>query len=222
MKKVLLLIVAALMAVGMEMRAEDVDVIKVTIDGVRYAAFYSQWYGNVAYVIHTEDDLTKPSGYTGDIVVPATITHEGVEYNVRYVDEFAFYESTVTSVDLPASIATFYEHCFMDCMNLQRMVIRAEEPPKSRIWTQPYTFLAIFGDLDPDQLHVFVPAGCIEVYQESDHWWNEVRHYHEIGDPEGVENVPVSGKAHKKIVDGVMLIEQDGKVFNVLGTMMNK
>lgn len=221
MKKILLLIVAAMMAVGMEVRAEDEGVIKTWIDGVRYALYESPYTGEkMAYVIHTGDDKTEQSSYTGDIVIPETVTYEGVDYTMRYVEDNSFMKSTITSIDLPSTVTTIYEKAFLDCMNLQRMVVRATTPPKSRIWSQPYDFDQVFGSLDPDQLHVFVPVGCIETYQQSNQYWNAVMHYHEIGDPEGVENVQVSGKAHKKIVNGVLLIEQDGKLLNVLGVQV--
>ena len=45
------------------------------------------------------------NSYTGDVVVPAEVTYEGVTYPVTAVDEYAFQQcSGLTSVQLPASI----------------------------------------------------------------------------------------------------------------------
>lgn len=219
MKKFLLLIMAAMMAVGMEVRADDGEV-ETWIDGVRYVVFQSPYppYDYLAYVIHTSDELTEPSSYTGDIVIPDTVIYESVGYRVKNIYESAFSQSTITSIDIPASVTVINKEAFYNCMSLRKIISRGATPPRSQIISNPDLYQEVFGSLDPSLVDVYVPKGYIEAYQNSGLFWEAFTKYHEIGEEEGIENVQrEDAKTRKVIYNGQVYILQEGQTYTLTG-----
>lgn len=71
---------------------------------------------------------TAYTGYSGDIVIPATVTYGDVTYNVTSVREYAFavknnYNAKLTSVQLPESITTLGNNAFHNCTKLKSVNI---------------------------------------------------------------------------------------------------
>ena len=69
---------------------------------------------------HVEGDYwggyTKP---TGSLIIPSSVTHDGVDYTVVSIGEFAFYECTgLTAVTVGDSVCAIYSHAFFGCSNL--------------------------------------------------------------------------------------------------------
>ena len=67
-----------------------------------------------------------PDGYTGDIVIPATVEYNGVEYNVVAIDNHAFSSVTSegpTSVTLSEGLTSIGVGAFNYCKNLQSITI---------------------------------------------------------------------------------------------------
>lgn len=59
---------------------------------------------------------TKP---TGSLIIPSSVTHDGVDYTVVSIGEFAFYECTgLTAVTVGSSICEIYSYAFGHCSNL--------------------------------------------------------------------------------------------------------
>ena len=91
MKKLLLLMLMVLPVVAI---AAD----PVKIDGIMY---YIQSKNNTAEVAQ------KSSGYEGCVVIPASVTYDGVTYPVTTIGECAFStSSSVTSVTIPNTVTT--------------------------------------------------------------------------------------------------------------------
>lgn len=63
-------------------------------------------------------ETTGNSTYTGDIIIPATVSYEGITYTVTAIGDDAFYYSTVTSVTLPNTIKEIGGTSFKSCNNL--------------------------------------------------------------------------------------------------------
>lgn len=58
------------------------------------------------------------SKYTGDIVVPSVVTHDGKNYSVVAIDGWAFYTSNITSIKLPNTITSIGRLSFYSCQKL--------------------------------------------------------------------------------------------------------
>ena len=69
--------------------------------------------------------VTKnPDKYKGNVKIPAYVTYEGLKYNVRYIEDFAFnYCSDLTSVIIPSSITSIGASAFEGCTNLNSIEI---------------------------------------------------------------------------------------------------
>ena len=62
--------------------------------------------------------------YTGDVVIPASITVEGVDYNVTSIENRAFYECReLTSISIPNSVTSIGEYAFYYCSALSSISI---------------------------------------------------------------------------------------------------
>lgn len=55
--------------------------------------------------------------YSGEVIIPSTVTHEGTTYRVTSIGEYAFYDcSNLASITLPESLTSIGEHAFSFCI----------------------------------------------------------------------------------------------------------
>ncbi|MBR6283572.1 MAG: leucine-rich repeat protein, partial [Muribaculaceae bacterium] len=66
---------------------------------------------------------TGDVAYSGDIVIPATVEHDGVIYNVTTVGTVFQNNTAVTSLKLPSSVTTLPESCFASMTGLLELEI---------------------------------------------------------------------------------------------------
>lgn len=67
--------------------------------------------------VDTKEAIVYRSDYSGVIIIPGTVTHEGVSYVVKGIWESAFEECTnVTSITLPNSITSIGDKAFYKCI----------------------------------------------------------------------------------------------------------
>ena len=116
--------------------------------------------GTMIFYSWTDEDHTAlevvsngDGEYRGDVVIPASVNHEGESYPVTRIGDRAFYEcreltsvtipegvtaigkeafyecDRLTSVTIPGSMATIGEAAFQGCGNLNSISCYAEEPP---------------------------------------------------------------------------------------------
>ena len=92
-----------------------VRAINVEIDGIMYNI-------NVKTGL-TEVVANTSHQYTGDIVIPETITYEGKEYTVTAIGQGAFSQRDITSITLPNSITSIGNSAFVYCKRLNSIVL---------------------------------------------------------------------------------------------------
>ena len=80
----------------------------VEIDGIYYNLITK---GKAAEV------TSNPNKYTGTIIIPETVTYEGVTYSVSNIGGDAFYGcSGLTSITIPNSVTSIGEEAFSGCI----------------------------------------------------------------------------------------------------------
>ena len=109
MKQTLLFITALM--ISLQLQAQEVKV-----DGIFYQLHQDE---------QTAETIKKwmESAYTGDIVIPDKITHDGVEYKVTRIGSHTFAESTITSLTLPNTIVELGFYAFERCTTLESLVV---------------------------------------------------------------------------------------------------
>ena len=101
MKKQLLLFV--LMLLPMMASADAVE-----IDGIYY---------NLILKAKQAEVTSNPNKYRGNVMIPESVTYEGVEYNVTTICENAFYNcSSLTSITIPSSLTNIGAKAFKGCI----------------------------------------------------------------------------------------------------------
>ena len=83
----------------------------------------------IFYNLNAEDQTAEVTygtkEYLGDIVIPATVTSDGVTYSVTSIGEEAFERCRVTSVDMSDNITSIGHHAFCACYKLTSIKIPA-------------------------------------------------------------------------------------------------
>ena len=109
--------------------------LPTTVFGFEEGGIYYGLIGNIdgttsAIVVAPDDDSYT---YSGDIVIPETVTHDGITYTVTEIDDKAFYNCTeLTSVVIPQTVVaighydrydSFPGQSFANCTSLKSIVI---------------------------------------------------------------------------------------------------
>ncbi len=194
-------------------------------DGLTYVLISMPW-GNSATLINpndmegeaTEENLPDPSPYTGEVVIPDTIIYEGTGYKVNVLHDYAFFESTIESVDIPATVISFLHGIFRNCMNLRTIICRSLTPPTAQMHYDDWVYEDVFGDLDPDQVTVYVPDEVIQDYIYAGDFKRFTNILPISAFAQGVEKVESEKSAGRKVIkEGQMFILRGEKTYTVLG-----
>ena len=108
MKKQLLLFVLVLLPIVASADA-------VEIDGIYY---------NLVTKANQAEVTSHPNRYTGNVVIPETVSYEGVEYRVTSIAPYAFSScSGLTSITIPNSVTSIGDGAFHSCSSLTSITI---------------------------------------------------------------------------------------------------
>ena len=122
MKKLFFLLLLAFLSVTQAM-AYDFEV-----GGIYYTKS-----GTSATVTYKD---TNYNSYSGDKVIPETVTYGGVTYNVTQIGTNAFRNcSSLTNITIPESVTSIGGYAFYDCSNLMEINI-----PESVTAIEDYAF----------------------------------------------------------------------------------
>lgn len=175
MKKCFLFLALLLMG-GMSAMAYDFEV-----DGLCYTKIPC---GELICTSYQVTLSPNPYGYRGDIVVPAMVHYDGVDYEVLRIGANAFEGCTeltsvtvqdgylamvafnafkncpqLRKVDLPASLNVLDDNLFINSPLLDTIVLRGSTPPTP-------AFINPFDGLN-DHAVILVRCGCRETYQSN-------------------------------------------------------
>ncbi len=93
------------------------------VDGIYYKIL-SETDKSVSVTYKNVNNYGYHSDYTGDIVVPSTVTFAGTSYDVTRIGSYAFsYCSGMTSIKLPKSISEIDIYAFYNCTGLTSITI---------------------------------------------------------------------------------------------------
>ncbi len=98
--------------------------VAVTLLGMLPASAYDFQVDGIYYDINGEEvTVTNETGgsnsnsYSGELVIPSSVTYEGKEYSVTSIGNGAFdYCSGLTSIEIPNSVTSIGDGAFYSCI----------------------------------------------------------------------------------------------------------
>lgn len=82
----------------------------VTVDGIKYDLDDETKTATVTYPNESKpNDSDNCSPYTGDVIIPAQVSNEGITYNVTAIGKYAFRSAAITSLTLPEGLVSIGE-----------------------------------------------------------------------------------------------------------------
>ncbi len=74
-------------------------------------------------IAHTGNSYYSSSSYSGDFIIPSSVTYSNRQLTVVGIGYSAFYKSGITSVIIPNSVTSIGSHAFSNCDNLSEIDI---------------------------------------------------------------------------------------------------
>ena len=87
------------------------------------------WYEEIATNTAQLIEPQKGENYTGDVVIPYPIVRGGQVWTVTKIDTCAFTGTSVTSVDVPATVTSIGHQAFYGAKNLKTLVLNSDKLP---------------------------------------------------------------------------------------------
>jgi hypothetical protein len=104
--------------------------------------------------------------YTGAIEIPGAVTQGAVTYAVTSIAESAFEDSDITSVNIPASVATVGADAFAGCTGLTSVEVKWATPDAANATG----ITAAFDGVTLADVALIVPIGTAEAYDADSFW----------------------------------------------------
>ena len=100
--------------------------------------------------------------YTGSVVIPSSVTYNGVTYSVTSIGQEAFYGcSSLTSVTIGNSVTSIGSSAFYGCSSLTSITCTSVTPPTLGN--------NVFDGVDKS-MSLYVPAESIDAYKAAAQW----------------------------------------------------
>lgn len=124
-------------------------------------------------VISANNVEVSAANYSGRIVVPETVNHEGTTYTVTGVGANAFRNmNRLTFVQLPVSVGRIGTQAFVNSSRLDTLVMLNPIPPTLSA-NNTGAVRMLFGT-QMQYITVVVPSGSLQVFRNA--YWNQVTH----------------------------------------------
>ncbi len=136
-RNILLTLIALMCAVYAQAVFYDVKI------GDLYYNLYPSSTGNTATVTSPSSSSEK---YSGDIVIPSSVTYDGTTYSVTEMENRIFVDCTgLTTVQIPGSIEIIAESAFKNCTNLISVTIGDGVKTIAGGWESKYNQIYYYG-----------------------------------------------------------------------------
>ena len=183
----------------MSMMASAQNLREEGLNGIYYTCYEGSLYEGVeheAYVKAADKDLT------GTVIIPETVTQNGMVYTVTVVDENAFEDCQFTEIVIPDGVRSIREEAFDGCKNLTAVYIGkkveyiGEDCFSGCNALRDFTILAgtppsvsRYDPIDPEiraQITLHAPTEFLGFYRSDDPFWGTFKAY------DDVINIPAS------------------------------
>ena len=124
--KLTFLLTILMSMIGVKASAHDIEV--ANSDGVTiYYNYYHIDNDNGVYelsVTYRGSSWSDYSNeYSGKVVIPESVTYEGIDYKVTSIGNDAFFLNTLTSITIPNSVTSIGDRAFCECSSLTSITI---------------------------------------------------------------------------------------------------
>lgn len=211
------------------------------LNGIYYTCYESSLYEGVeheAYVKAADKDLT------GTVIIPETVTQNGMVYTVTVVDENAFEDCQFTEIVIPDGVRSIREEAFDGCKNLTAIYIGkkveyiGEDCFSGCNALRDFTILAgtppsvsRYDPIDPEiraQITLHAPTEVLGFYWSDDPFWGTFKAYDDvINIPAAIDKVMNRTSINNKSFDlqgrqlaqpqkGIVIRQENGKFRKVI------
>ena len=123
-------------------------------------------YYNITSSVKPYTVEVTSGNYSGEVIIPETVTYNGTTYSVTRIGERAFQSCSITSVTIPASVISLEEYSFYQSQYINAVYLKSTTPPiinggKIFITSHPTCY---------------IPCGTLDAYQASK-WANLMRKF---------------------------------------------
>ena len=117
-------ILRAVLAAVLTLVATTATAHDFEVDGIYYN---KNGDGTVSVTYRGNSFFDYPDEYTGDVVIPSSVTYFGTTYSVTSIGIYAFKDRIgLTSVTIPNSVTSIGYEAFYDCSGLKTIFYNAE------------------------------------------------------------------------------------------------